>query len=419
MTAGLFVVPACGATAAQAPYGGSGFPDVHSGYWAEADINAMAAGGLVRGYSDGTFGPKDSLNIDQLATIIANAKGAYETEDTAYWAYDEVNYCVNVLRCLPDLGPITRENYAVPCTRELAVYMMTNGLGSRMNTVINGAWKLQSSDIPDFSEISAQYAPSVLKAYQTGLIQGVDEARTFLPKNILSRAEACTILAHAGYTKAADQAEIYTEAPAAEEIMGQLMSWDNVQTSEMSPNWLRAKDAKHGGITVSANDRGYITIDMGETYRDAFFKDGKYVDVNGRYLTEEEIGNDCCDPATGKFLLSSAWSYEGRQFVKDVFKVIFPASYEEAYDAMMTTLRRESYENPRHSEASALRWIDGRSFEMNLQSQYGAFIHIGPANDATSYREAMDRPAFGNKVGYMSKNCGENEINTRYELDRW
>lgn len=93
------------------------FTDVPSSHWGASYIDALADGGLVQGYGNNRFGPNDDVAIDQVATIICNAKG-HSTETTeSYWGYEAVRYCRDELRCLPNLGEINHANYSVACTR--------------------------------------------------------------------------------------------------------------------------------------------------------------------------------------------------------------------------------------------------------------------------------------------------------------
>lgn len=60
----------------------SGFSDVESGKWYAEAINWAAANGIVVGYSDGRFGPDDSITREQLAVILYRYAG-YKNDDIA------------------------------------------------------------------------------------------------------------------------------------------------------------------------------------------------------------------------------------------------------------------------------------------------------------------------------------------------
>ena len=176
------------------------FTDVPTSHWAYSYIDKMAKGGLIKGYGNNKFGPNDTFTVAQMATIICNAKGVEPDGKNGYWAYGALDYCKNKLKCLPGLGELTAKNYDVPCTREVAFWMLMNGLGPK-----DGAKKdtsINSASIPDYSKIDKAYQSAVLEAYQYGLSNGTDEAMTFEPKLQLKRSEAAAMFVRAGYTEA-------------------------------------------------------------------------------------------------------------------------------------------------------------------------------------------------------------------------
>ena len=176
------------------------FTDVPTSHWAYSYIDKMAKGGLIKGYGNNKFGPNDTFTVAQMATIICNAKGIEPEGKNGYWAYGALDYCKNKLKCLPGLGELTAKNYDVPCTREVAFWMLMNGLGPK-----DGAKKdtsITSASIPDYSKIDKTYQNAVLEAYQYGLSNGTDDAMTFEPKLQLKRSEAAAMFVRAGYTEA-------------------------------------------------------------------------------------------------------------------------------------------------------------------------------------------------------------------------
>lgn len=134
------------------------FTDVPNTHWAASYINEMAEGGLISGYGGGIFGPADTFSIAQMATIICSAKGVPQENKNGYWAYGAVDYCINTLKCLPNLGDINATNYSVPCSRELAYYMLMTGLGVGPDATATPNPQLDVEDIPDYAEIDVMYS---------------------------------------------------------------------------------------------------------------------------------------------------------------------------------------------------------------------------------------------------------------------
>lgn len=65
------------------------FDDVEPGSWYYEAVNAMAAGGLLTGYTDGLFHPDDPITIAQYSTVFAKIYGIHSTEWT--WGYAAAN----------------------------------------------------------------------------------------------------------------------------------------------------------------------------------------------------------------------------------------------------------------------------------------------------------------------------------------
>jgi hypothetical protein len=86
------------------------FTDTPSTFWAWQFIEAAVAHGVVKGYTDGTYGPTLSVSRDQMAAYIARAIAGgdsfFDTYDpgttptfpdvpTGYWAYKYIEYCAD------------------------------------------------------------------------------------------------------------------------------------------------------------------------------------------------------------------------------------------------------------------------------------------------------------------------------------
>jgi D-alanyl-D-alanine carboxypeptidase len=175
------------------------FSDVPKDYWAYDAIRSMTAAGLMEGYDYGLFGPDDIITIAQVASVVAKAKGMNGAAGAdGYWAYGSLDYCVNALGCLPGQGAYTAENYDIPCTKELAVYMLLTALGVGEGSAFA---EIDPADIPDYDQVTPLYQEAVLTAYQYGLLTGEDEDHTFDPREGMTRAQLAAIFARAGWTE--------------------------------------------------------------------------------------------------------------------------------------------------------------------------------------------------------------------------
>lgn len=78
----------------------AGFSDVSTNHWAYGSIAKLANAKILNGYSNGRFGPEDTVTRAQAAKIVATAlktpltttyKPSYQDVPTSHWAYKEIS----------------------------------------------------------------------------------------------------------------------------------------------------------------------------------------------------------------------------------------------------------------------------------------------------------------------------------------
>ncbi len=374
------------------------FTDVN-GHWAAAEINRIADGGLVQGYGNGKFGPDDILNIDQLAKIICNVKGVDDQAANGYWGYGAVKYCVETSKCLPSQGDYTAANYAVPCSRELAIYMFVKALGMGAEAEAIARPALTYEAIPDWADISLQYRTSALNAYKVGLIKGIDDQGTFGPDGAFTRAQVATMLVRAGWLKAAVKA---TDS--------NVETLTNQQIFEMYKATGILKYSESTGIPTLYSDGTPTMDEIGRVEINHF--NGT---ENGGLVVTLREGNYYVDS-------TSSFNYAGRQWLKQVLQVAYPASWQEAYNAVHDVFLNEIHEYNGTAEPSALRWLDGREFRCVMDSSGNAcVISIGQPGHTKSYNNSLavvrsKRPS--NYSGFEGT-LTIDSLFQQYELDKW
>lgn len=356
----------------------------------------MAEGGLIAGYGGGVFGPEDNFNIDQMATIICSALGAPQKNQNGYWAYGAVDYCINTLKCLPSQGDITADNYAVPCTRELAYYMLMTGLGVGPNANATPNNTLLPSDIPDYADIDTDYQQAVWQAYKAGLTVGIDDKLTFQPKVLLNRAQAATMFVRAGWTEAAEVAAPVTEGKTLDEVFAAVKAtgeWSET-TSVYGGQALKYKDTYAGNITLEMYQAATGKVMVLTLYEKT---------IEGQGLTDY-----------------SAYKYAGRKVAKVVLDIAYPTKANDAYMGMKSVLLQESYEYGGLQYPSVLRWYDGREFLCGTSgTSHCMTIYISELNDLETYNTDKAVIRSSSPLYYSSYAGGRDNDVAAFELDKW
>lgn len=393
---------------------GPKFSDVPKTHWAYEAIQTMAEGGLVAGYGGGKFGPNDTITVAQMATIIGNAKGnPAKAGVDGYWAYGNIDYCINTLHCLPDLGAINADNYNQAIPRELSIYMLMKGLGVKNPESKN----VSATDIPDYADISNYAQTTVLDAYQNGVIVGKDSKGTFGPKDILTRAQMCTIFYRAGWITAAPKVTDGT-APSATELAAAIRSMSGV-------TWSESKNINNGNIILTANERKYgglevvyrengtqVIVTLPERVHDLCYDaNGNQLDVAGNIIPTT-------DATDKKWPSPSGYSYEARQLAKRILGIAYPTKSGEAYQALKGTMRGELYETEDASPA-AVRWYDGRMLYVNFNTTgYNVEIVMDGLGEKSFYNDLTKYPVTDVHEGTAFYDGSEPGF-VQYELNKW
>lgn len=379
------------------------FTDVPSNHWAAASISKMAEGGLIAGYGNNKYGPNDKFNIDQMATIIARAKGQPVTPQGGYWAYNAVDYCVNTLKCLPSQGYISADNYSKVCSRELAYYMLVTGLGKGPNGDAPNAPAITAASIPDYADIDGAYQAAVVQAYQLGLTVGVDSKGTFSPKSDLNRAQAATMFVRAGWTKAATIATEVSNGLTNAQLYDKIKAmgiWTESK-DETDHLVLTAKDAKYGGVTVRAADIA-LNISMYE------WNDSAWGDIS-----------ESLYDSNGKIKYSSGYSYEARKLVKQILELAYPNDKAAAVAGYKSAFMQEVWQSSSPYPAFC-DWIDGRCLMAGYTQDSHKFgLTIYELNDKVSYNEIKSVPVTTYQSQYATKTGSWDNAIKAYELTKW
>jgi hypothetical protein len=161
------------------------FPDVIQGQYGYTAITSLARDGVIRGYADGTFKPKNIVNRAEFTTLLLRGLNS-----------DEVRVEAN---CFPDVGEqwfaaavcaAKRLNwvrgYADGAFRPARTITKAEGLKIVMASILEGQTLTSNAALPPGVDANAWYAPYVRKAVELGiLLEG-----SFQPQLPAMRADA-------------------------------------------------------------------------------------------------------------------------------------------------------------------------------------------------------------------------------------
>lgn len=167
------------------------FRDVRPGDWCFEAVRFVRENGLMDGYSDGRFGPDETLSRAQLAQILYNKEGRPEPGSEA--AFSDVAadaWCAPAVRWAAGRGVAGgyddgRFRPDAPVTREQLAAMLWRYAGSPA-----------ASGEPDFAdgdETGAYAREAVAWAAETGVISGYGDGR-LNPRGQATRAQAASML---------------------------------------------------------------------------------------------------------------------------------------------------------------------------------------------------------------------------------
>lgn len=173
-----------------------GFTDVSQDSWYYNAVTALAEGGLVEGVGNNMFNPYGNMTYAAFCQVLARAKFLPTGTEDGYWASKAIKSCIDA-GYIFSIGEVNAKNYDVQINREVAIYAI---MKARQTELFLANKKVSPSDIPDYNDISPEYADTIVNAYKYEITSGVDAKGTFMPKSFLSRAELCQLFYNLKWT---------------------------------------------------------------------------------------------------------------------------------------------------------------------------------------------------------------------------
>lgn len=176
---------------------GTQFSDVKSNHWAYSDIKKLSEAGVVKGYTDGTFGPDINVSRAEFVTMLAGAAGADVSGYTATKFSDVAadSWCVPYVAWAAENDIVKGTDKGAfspntPITREQAatiIWRLTQYLGITLPQTTAKTAFTDEQQIADY----AKNAVSTLQ--QAEIISGLPDG-SFAPKGKTTRAAAAVML---------------------------------------------------------------------------------------------------------------------------------------------------------------------------------------------------------------------------------
>ena len=180
----------------------STFADVLPGQWYTPWVEQAAAKGLMSGYSDGRFGPKDNVTYAQLAVMLLHALSPQENVKTSnpWWmAYVEAADSYGILDETNMEQKSDWVNFAEKSiTREQMAQMVYNTMVAADPMAGKGlSLRTSAEEITDYLSGESDFDPetslAVLVCHARKLLSG-DANGYFHPKALMTRAEAAVVI---------------------------------------------------------------------------------------------------------------------------------------------------------------------------------------------------------------------------------
>lgn len=158
-----------------------------SDHWSKSIIMRLNGYGIINGYEDGTMRPDASVSVAEYLTIMVKSLGYTDIQPESTGGYWAEPYIQKAL----ELGLIEEgefSDYDVPITRSQAAKIVVNSLEDTTVADENAV----KAKIYDYAEISDEYKPYIIVAYDKQLVNG-DHNNCFDPNRYITRAEASVI----------------------------------------------------------------------------------------------------------------------------------------------------------------------------------------------------------------------------------
>ena len=186
------------------------FTDVQPSSWYYKNVAALYELGLTNGKGDeNRFIPSAEVSVGEVLTMAARLRSLYEYGDSEkgpaahtgssdHW-YTPYTAYLQSMNCI---GQEFDELYEQPATRAQVAHVLANTLPESLFTPVNDmavtvgyASRRYIRDVDEYTP----YQQDILTLYRWGILSGMDEAGSFLPKNTIQRCQVAAMITRLVY----------------------------------------------------------------------------------------------------------------------------------------------------------------------------------------------------------------------------
>ncbi len=177
--------------ACNSAFAASSYLDVSDKDWFNEDLSHIGTDSrdILKGYPDGTFKPKNPLQVDQFIKCMVVVAG-YDVlqKEEGYWAQNHIDKAI-------ELGYAQQgdfDNYRRTINREEMATLVSRAIEDLETTSYIKTKEIEGSLIDSYM-VEGKHKENVLKVYELGIITGYPDG-TFKPEVTLTRAEGIAVI---------------------------------------------------------------------------------------------------------------------------------------------------------------------------------------------------------------------------------
>ena len=180
------------------------FSDVPANHWAYSEIQRCCDQGIVNGYSNGAFGPRNSVTGAHFAAMLTRM--FYPEELAANSGLSGQGWYMPALTAASEAGLLDgtsrlesgqannwKSSASLPLNRYDMAQLLNNILVSKGVQSSSDEQNNARSAIKDFGNIPSKYRSAVLNCYALGVLTGMSNG-TFSGSSTMNRAQACVVI---------------------------------------------------------------------------------------------------------------------------------------------------------------------------------------------------------------------------------